>query len=137
MIKYRKRKNKSIATKDKIDEDDAVDVTIEVIEELTLNEKSSESFSEEEKKEILIFFKSCHVESNKIALMEKLQNTVQLRCEIFEEKNKDLREIFPFYFVSPEIVSSIIIKMILIRLYCYFDLPFYRFWKTSKSDGSA
>lgn len=112
MIKYRKRKNKSNAKKDENDDEAAVDNTIEVIEELTLNEKSSESFSEEEKNEMFIFFKSCHVETNRIALMEMLQNTVQLRCEIFKEKDKDLREIFPFYFVSPEIVSSIIINTI-------------------------
>lgn len=36
---------------------------------------------------------------------EKLKKTINIRCDILKEKHTELREVFPFYFVSPEIVS--------------------------------
>lgn len=67
-----------------------------------------EDITAEDEKEILFFFKSCQVQSGRGALLEKLRATVKFRCEILEHKSKDLREIFPFYFTSPDLSKCLL-----------------------------
>lgn len=77
----------------------------QAMQDLNMGEKD---YSESEIQEILIYFRTCIVSTDKSALIKKLSQTTNLRCKILEANNQDLREIFPFYFVSPDLVSSLI-----------------------------
>lgn len=76
------------------------------MQDLNMGEKKE--YSESEIQEILIYFRTCIVSTDKSALIEKMSQTTNLRCKILEADNRDQRETFSFYFVSPDLVSSLI-----------------------------
>lgn len=84
-------------------DDGIIDNMNEAMQDLNMNEKE---YSESETEEILTFFKTCVVSKEKSALIEKLSQTINLRCEMLKANNRDIREIFPFFFVAPDLVSQ-------------------------------
>lgn len=98
ILKYRKYRARPHLTEINSDiETDAIDA----VQNLTLDE----NITKEKKQEILLFFKICLVQSERSALLEKLRTTIKLRCEILKDEKLDSREVFPFYYTSPDIVS--------------------------------
>lgn len=84
-------------------ENEETDRIVEATQNMSLNEKA---FSEEEKKEIIMYFKACVVRIEKTSLISKLKETVNLRIEIMKNAETNITEIFPFYFVEPDLVSE-------------------------------
>lgn len=77
---------------------------------------TDEDYGEEEKQELQIFFKTCLVHKNKAQLIQKLKQTVEFRCSLLRSNKESLRETFPFYFTSPNLVNRNYSTRI-----CYFD----------------
>lgn len=84
-------------------ENGETDRMAEATQNMTLNEKP---FSEEEKNEIMMYFKTCVVRNEKTSLIEKLKETVNLRIDIMKNAETNITESFPFYFVEPSLVSG-------------------------------
>lgn len=81
--------------------DGVIDNMNGAMQDLNMGERE---YSESETEEILTFFKTCLVLEEKSALIEKLSQTMNLRCNILNANSRDVREIFPFYFVDPDLV---------------------------------
>lgn len=92
-MRYRKTKARA-GTKSKIN-----DVTSD-LENLRLIDKV---YTEDEKEDLRIFFKTCLAHKDESLLIEKMKESVQFRCELIKDK-VNLTETFPFYFASPKLV---------------------------------
>lgn len=108
-LNYRRQKLKSQISQgieqmeaDKaVGDDGIIDNMNEAMQDLNMGEKE---YSESGTEENLTFSKTCIVSKEKSALIEKLSETMNLRCEIPKANKRDIREIFPFYFVDPDLV---------------------------------
>lgn len=76
---------------------------------------TNEKFSEDEKQELQIFFKTCLVHKNRAQLIEKLKETVEFRCSLLKSNKENLRGTFPFYFTCPSLVN----KNLSARICCF------------------
>lgn len=56
----------------------------------------------------LSFFKTCFVERDKEILKIKLQQSISLREKVIRKREIKFVESFPFYFVAPDLVTTII-----------------------------
>lgn len=61
------------------------------------------SYSEDEKQELMHFFKTCLVQDKK-KLLDTLKETISFRRKIFSDENTTIADDFKFYFLSPGIV---------------------------------
>lgn len=68
-------------------------------------QQNEPELSQEEKDELTLFFKTCVVPDQKLALLRKLEATVQFRTTMLKDATTNFTELFPFYFVCPDIVS--------------------------------
>lgn len=133
ILKYRKARAKPRSTE--INTNIVTDA-IDAIHSMTLND----DMTEEEKKEILLFFKSCLVRDERSVLLEKLKISIKLRCEVLKDGHMDSREVFPFYYTSPDIVrlemNNICTFIKLQMNHCISTLHFYyRLRRISKFVG--
>lgn len=101
--KNKKRNNKnnknhdnSLSRNDTSQFDEDLNRSIAELNHLTLNEEL----------ENLLFFKTCIVSRNRDVLELKMKNTIALREKAIKKHETKFVEIFPFYFVEPELVSS-------------------------------
>lgn len=62
-------------------------------------------YSEEEKLELLLFFKTCLIPKDKSKLLQTLKETIQFRKELYACDSTIFADSFKFYFISPDIVS--------------------------------
>lgn len=62
--------------------------------------------SEDEIKSTLLFFRTCVVQHQKDTLKEKMKQTVDVRVQLIKKKGVKFFELFPFYFIDPELVCS-------------------------------
>lgn len=62
--------------------------------------------SDEEKEDLMLFFKNCIIPRDKPKLLETLKETISFRKEIFALEATRLANCFAFYFTSPDIVSN-------------------------------
>lgn len=74
---------------------------------------TNEKFSEDEKQELQIFFKTCLVHKNRAQLIEKLKETVGFRCSLLKSNIENLCGTFPF--TCPSLVN----KNHSARIFCF------------------
>lgn len=60
--------------------------------------------TEEEVKAAMLFFRTCIVQNEKETLKFKLKQTIAAREELIKKKGVKFFEVFPFYFIDPELV---------------------------------
>lgn len=82
------------------DDDDStkepnIDNVVEQIGKMTLEEEYS----------CLLFFKTCLIDRDKEILKIKMQQTIDLREATIRKRETKFIESFPFYFVSPDLVT--------------------------------
>lgn len=68
------------------------------------------------------YFKNCVVQLNRDELVQKLQETVDVRRNILKDNSGSIQKIFPFYFVDPNLVSYLSFAWCLY----YVLLPLYK-----------
>lgn len=68
-------------------------------------QQQQRSYSQEENENFLSFFKSCVVANEKPLLIERLEQTITLRCSLLNQDSLNILTAFPFYFHSPDLVS--------------------------------
>lgn len=69
---------------------------VEQLEEISLADELS----------YLLYFKTCIVEKEKDILKIKMEKTITLREKVIKKHETKFLESFPFYFVSPDLVSN-------------------------------
>lgn len=76
---------------------------------------------------MLLFFKTCSVEKDIDILKIKLDRSVSLHEKVIRKRETKFAEIFPFYFVAPQLVTliqNLLRKLKLIRFIANFDFRF-------------
>lgn len=71
-------------------------------------------FSDEEKDELLHYFKYCVVAQNKEELQSKLEMSIEFRRQILQDPPEPIYKLFAFYFVDPNLVIK---DLIFLHLY--------------------
>lgn len=109
-MSYRRKKRKSSLSEKNsgnIDYNNNNDIDEnDVAESLQNLDISDENFSEDQIEQFMVYFRNCVVSKEKPLLIDRLQQTKKLRNSILKIDKKDIMEIFPFYFTSPDLVSS-------------------------------
>lgn len=118
-MSYRRKKRKSSLSEkncehiDNLNDNNEEDVA-ESLRNLDINH---ENFSEDQIDQFMVYFRNCVVSKEKPSLIEKLQQTKNLRNSILKDDKKDIMEIFPFYFTSPDLVSSVALFTYIVNEY--------------------
>lgn len=79
-------------------------------------EDAVDQLSLEEELDILLFFKTCIVSRNKEILQLKMKSTIALREKTIKKHEIEFFEMFPFYFVDPDLVSVVVHNLLLCKL---------------------
>lgn len=85
---------------------------IEIVEQASdvINQNVVDQFASltiEEELASLLFFKTCLIDRDKEILKIKLKQTIAMRQKVLKRRETKFIESFPFYFLSPELVSFI------------------------------
>lgn len=68
--------------------------------------RSSTDLTYNEELEHLLFFRTCEVNRDKEVLKIRMKQTVALREKTLKKNETKFPEMFPFYFVEPDLVSA-------------------------------
>lgn len=98
-LRYRMNKQKQLASSD---------VPIDEMNNLSLNRAPR---SEDEKNDLLIFFRSCNLRTEMSELIKTMKETVEFRQEVMRDVKTQIMQSFPFYFSEPKLVCSTCVMM--------------------------
>lgn len=84
-------------------------------------EKQFQKLSLEEEMAYLAYFKTCLVERDKEILKIKMQQSICLRKKVIRKREIKFVESFPFYFVSPDLVLTFQIFVLMVIQKCCFS----------------
>lgn len=73
-------------------------------------DKSSTDLTYNEELEHLLFFRTCVVNRDKEVLKIRMKQTVAMREKTLKKNETKFPEMFPFYFVEPDLVSAFFLK---------------------------
>lgn len=74
-------------------------------------------YTDKEIDDLKLYFKTCLVSEQGSDLLDKLKSTVAIRMSLLNDKDTNFPETFPFYFVSPDIVSTIYVHYVSIHIH--------------------
>lgn len=74
------------------------------------SEKSFNELTYNEELEHLLFFRTCVVKRDKEILKIRMKQTVALRDKMLKKEETKFPEMFPFYFIEPDLVSAKLFK---------------------------
>lgn len=115
-LNYRKYGKKKLEKPNAID---VVEQTSDVINQNVVDQFASMTIQEELAN--LLFFKTCLIDKDKEILKIKLKQTITLRQKVLKKRETKFIESFPFYFLSPDLVSRLDISVISNLLFEYFS----------------
>lgn len=93
-LRYRMRKEKPY-------DHASSEVPTDEMNELSLN---GSPLSEDERNNLLIFFRSCNLRTEKDQLIDKMKKTIDFRREVLRDEKTQIMQSFPFYFDDPKLV---------------------------------
>lgn len=77
------------------------EVPVDEMNDLSLNDSP---LTENERNELLIFFRSCNLRSEKDELINTMKKTIDFRRELLQDEKTQIMQSFPFYFADPNLV---------------------------------